>query len=90
MARIFCALLIALGLLWPAPASAGDGKINIAFIRQEDGTSIGELWYNDKVVWRLKLVGDAAEPVAGTAGTRTTVVVPDIDEGLFMLRIYNR
>ncbi len=90
MAKLFCALLLAISLLWPATASAGEARVNIAFLRQDDGTTIGELWYNDRVVWRLKLLGDGAQPVVGTGGPPTTVVTPAIDDGLFILRIYNR
>lgn len=89
MAKFFCALLLALCLLWPAAASAGEAKVNIAFLRQDDGTTIGELWYNDRVVWRLRLLGDGAQPVTGASGPRTTVVAPDLDNGLFLLKIYN-
>lgn len=90
MAKFICALIIAFSLLWTTPAAAGDNKINVSLLRQDDGMLIGELWYNDRVLWRLRLTGDGAQPVAGTPETRTTVVVPDIDDGFFTLKIYNR
>lgn len=89
MSRFLIVTLISLFLLWPATASAGEAKIGINFFRQDDGTTVGELWYNDRVVWRLKLLGDDAQPVAGLSGPPTTVIAPDLDEGLFRLKIYN-
>ena len=90
MAKYFCGLLIFLALLAPVPASAAGFSMNVAVSRQEDGTTVGELWYNNRVVWRLRIVGEGAEPVAGQAGSGTTVVVPDIESGLFLLKVYNQ
>jgi len=90
MTKLVCGLLIGLILLVPSPAVAGELKLNIAVARQEDGATTGELRYNDRVVWRLKLCSDGAQPVAGQAGGNTTVVVPDIEDGLFLLKVYNQ
>jgi hypothetical protein len=90
MARFFCILLISITLLWPAAASAGEARVGINFLRQDDGTTVGELWFGDRVVWRLKVLGDGAQPVAGGSGPRTTVIAPDLDEGLFRLKVYNQ
>ncbi|HWQ62066.1 MAG TPA: hypothetical protein VN521_07120 [Negativicutes bacterium] len=90
MAKLFSSLLIFLALLAPVPASAAGFSVNVAVSRQDDGTLSGELWYNDQVIWRLRIVGEGVRPVAGQAGGGTTVVVPDIDKGLFQLKVYNQ
>lgn len=90
MARILCVLLLVFALLAPATASAAEFKFNVAVSRQDDGTTTGELWLNDRVVWRLRIASDGAQPVTGPAGTRTTVVVPDMEGGLFLLKVYNQ
>ncbi len=90
MAKFFCGLILFLALLAPVPASAAGFSVNVAVSRQDDGTTVGELWYNDRVVWRLRIVGEGVQPVAGQTGGGTTVVVPDIEKGLFLLKVYNQ
>lgn len=90
MAKTVCAILLVLSLLAPAPASAAEFKFNIAVSRQDDGTTTGELWFGDRVVWRLRLAGDGAAPVSGKGTGNTTVVVPDVENGLFLLKVYNQ
>jgi len=90
MIRLLCAFLLGLSLLWPVPAHASELKFNITVIRQADGSTVGEVWYNDRVLWRLKLVSDGAQPASAMGPSRTTVVVPDIDNGLFKLKVYNQ
>lgn len=90
MARLLCAIFIALCLLGSSPASAAELKLNVAVSRQDDGTTTGELWFNDRVVWRLRIAGDGAEPVSGKGTGNTTVVVPDVSSGMFLLKVYNQ
>ncbi len=90
MARILSVLLLVFALLAPTTASAAEFKFNIAVSRQDDGATTGELWFNDRVLWRLRIASDGAQPVTGPAGTRTTVVVPDMEGGLFLLKVYNQ
>jgi hypothetical protein len=86
MARLVCAALLTLNLLLlPVPAQAA--SFNMSFSRQNDGTTIGEFWYNDKIVWRLKICSDGARPVTGQHSPATTVVVPDVVNGLFLFKI---
>lgn len=89
MARLLCSVLLGLSLLWPSSASAADVKFNVSIIRQEDGTTFGELWYNERVIWRLKVCSDGVEPVTGRNGANTTVVIPDVVNGLFVLKVHN-
>ena len=90
MTRLLCTFLLGLSLLWPLPAEASDFTFNVAVVRQADGSTVGEIWYNDRVLWRLKLVSDGAQPASAMGPSRTTVVVPDIDNGLFKLKVYNQ
>jgi hypothetical protein len=89
MARFLCAVLIGFGLLWPSSVLAADIKFNVSVTRQEDGTTLGELLFNERVIWRLKVCSDGAEPVTGNGGANTTVVIPDIVNGLFVLKVHN-
>ncbi len=89
MARILCVLLV-FALLAPATASAAEFNFNIAVSRLDDGTTTGELWFNDRVVWRLRIASDGAQPVTGPAGSGTTVVVPEVAGGMFLLKVYNQ
>lgn len=89
MKRLFCGLLTIVCLAVAVPAEAADSKLNISIIRQADSAIMGEIWCNDKVVWRLKICTDGAQAVATGASTNTTVVIPDIVGGLFLLKVYN-
>jgi hypothetical protein len=89
MARFLCSILVGLSLLWPGAVQAADTKYGLSVVHQADGTIFGELWYNEQVIWRLRISGDGAEPVAGKGGANTTVIVPDIVNGLFMLKLHN-
>lgn len=90
MAKWLCGILIGLSLLWPGPAQAADTRYGLNLIHQADGTIFGEFWYNEQVVWRLKICGDGTQPVAGKSGPGTTVVTPDIVNGLFLLKLQNQ
>ncbi len=90
MARIAVIFLLMCALLAPATASAAEFSLSVAVSRQDDGTTTGELWFNDRVVWRLRIASDDAQPVSVPAGSRTTVVVPDVEGGLFLLKVYNQ
>lgn len=87
-------LLVVLSSLWfyttPVQAADLDFKLNVSFARQNDGTTSGELWYNDHVIWRLTLLADGAGMVAGYTEQNTTFIAPDISNGFFLLKIYNQ
>jgi hypothetical protein len=74
----------------PAQAAELDFKLNVSFARQNDGTTSGELWYNDHVIWRLTLLADDAGMVTSQTEKNTTFVAPDISNGFFLLKIYNQ
>ncbi|MDR3590113.1 MAG: hypothetical protein P4N41_10705 [Negativicutes bacterium] len=90
MAKFLCGILVGLSLLWPGTVQAADIKYSLSVTRQADGTIFGEVFRNDQVLWRLKVCGDGAEPVAGTGSASTTVIVPDIVNGLFLLKLHNQ
>ncbi len=74
-------------LVYPACALAADFSFNINIMRQ-DGATCGELWLNDKLVWRLAMLSDGAQPVSGGfSGANTTLVIPDIVHGMFVVKI---
>jgi hypothetical protein len=48
---------------------------------------LGELWYNEKVIWRVALSPDGAKPASTSSSAPTTVVSPDLMDGFFILKI---
>lgn len=88
MRRIMLALALAAALSWsPHQALAAEFKVNINVVRQDDGATSTEFWYNDRVIWRLTLLADGAKPVSTGASSQTTFVTPDIVNGLFLLKV---
>jgi hypothetical protein len=87
MRKIICILFIVFALVLPNEASAAEFTLNINVVRQEDGTTCGELWYNKKVIWRLAFLADGAQPVSGSPNKGTTLIAPDIINGLFLIKI---
>lgn len=87
MRKVISILLIAFLLSWTQQASAGSFTLNINITRQDDGTTCGELWYNQEVIWRLAFLADGAKPVSGYYRTRTTFIAPDIINGLFLIKV---
>jgi hypothetical protein len=89
MAKFFCGLVAVL-MLFTNIAQASDFKVNVHLVCQDDGTAFGELYYNEQVVWRLKICSDGVEAVTGWNSTGMTVVVPDVVNGMFLLKVYNQ
>ncbi|MBP2628309.1 MAG: hypothetical protein H6Q68_3020 [Firmicutes bacterium] len=87
MRKVICILLIVCALVWPSNVLAAGFTLNIQVMRQDDGTTCSELWYNDKVVWRLALLADGAKPVSGSYNAMTTLIAPDIIDGLFLIKV---
>lgn len=74
MRNVICILLLAVTL-------------HIQVMHQDDGTTRGELWYNDKIIWRVALLADGVRAVSGSNSTETTLITPDIINGLFLIRV---
>jgi hypothetical protein len=89
MAKKLCALLIFLMCWWPSPALAARTLLDVSVTRQADDTTVGVFWFNNRVVWRIRFLSDGAEQAATACSSDTTVVVPDIVSGLFLLKVYN-
>ena len=87
MRNIICILLLLFTLSWPNPALAAEFTLNISLMRQEDGTTCGEVWYNKKVIWRLVFLSDGAKPVSGSYQATTILIAPDIIDGLFLIKV---
>lgn len=74
-------------MLYPSTVLAADFSLNVNIVRQ-DGATCGELWFKDKLVWRLALLTDGAKPVSsGFSGTNTTLIIPDIVNGMFIVKV---
>ena len=81
------ALMLGGIILYPSSGLAADINFNINIMRQ-DGATCGEVWFNDRLVWRLALLSDGAKPVTGGfVGTNTTWVIPDILHGMFVVKV---
>jgi len=87
MRKIICILFAMVMLIWPNVVLAAEYMLNINIIKQEDGTTCTELWYDNQMVWRIALLADGAKPVAGFSNTKTTFIAPDIRDGLFMIKV---
>lgn len=80
-------LLSILIMFYPSAVLAADFNLNIAVVRQE-GATCGELWFNDTLVWRLALLSDGAKPVSDNGSSaNTTLVIPDIVHGMFVVKV---
>lgn len=80
-------LLLALAVMFcPPVAAAADFQLNISVVHHADGVAIGELWWNNRLVCRLRLVGTEV-PVVSPAGGSGTLVVPDIVGGMFVVKL---
>lgn len=85
--RYMALLLICLLLLvQTATVSASPYKIGITLTHPDDGVFCSELVYDDQVIWRLQFLADGTKSVSG-GGSRTTIVVPEIVNGFFLLKI---
>ena len=74
MRNLLCILLIAMTL-------------NIQIMRQNDSTTWGEIWYNDKIIWRVALLTGGVIPVVGSNRGETTLLTPDVMDGLFLIKV---
>jgi len=87
MRKVIGIFLLVYILAWPSSVLAAGFTMNIQFMCQDDGTACSELWYNDKVVWRLALLADGAKPVSGSYNKSTTIIAPDVINGLFVIKV---
>ncbi|AIF50096.1 hypothetical protein [Pelosinus sp. UFO1] len=87
MRKSICILFAMVMLIWPNVVLAAEYMLNINVIKQEDGTTCTELWYDNKMVWRIAVLADGAKPVSGFYNTKTTYIAPDIRDGLFMIKV---
>lgn len=67
---------------------AADWQVNIHLSPENGGLLSGEMWYNNDMVWRLKIQADGAIPATSGNDPRVTVLVPDIVDGLFVLKVH--
>lgn len=87
MRKIIWILFIVCVLVWPRNVLAAGFTLNIHVMRQDDGSTCSELWYNDQVVWRMALLADGAKPVSGSYNKMTTLITPDVINGLFLIKV---
>ncbi|MBP2652135.1 MAG: hypothetical protein H6Q74_2960 [Firmicutes bacterium] len=90
MFKFTLALVFSVILCWSRPSEAADVKFDISLARLNDGTVCGELIRNNQVVWRVVIFSDGVRAVAGNIDANTIIVVPDIVDGLFLLKVYNQ
>lgn len=88
--RICQVLILVTFIIFPATASAANFDIHINVTREADGIANGEVWYNGNILWRVMLLPDGASPALVMPGGKTTIIVPEINSGMFLLKVYNR
>ena len=79
--------LVAAIVAMPVTALAADFSVNLNVSRLEDGTTCGELLFNNTVLWRVQVLSDGARPVSRSKGGNTTLISPDIVNGFFLIKI---
>lgn len=90
MGKRLCQLIIVfVFIISPVSAAAADFNVHINISRQADGVANGEVWYNGSILWRIMLLPDGAKPALVMPSGNTTIVIPDISNGMFLLKIYN-
>lgn len=87
MRRLICLLATLIVLAVPSVAFAADWKLNINVSHLADGTTYGELLIDNKVVWRLEVLADGARPVTGGSRSNTTIIAPDIVNGMLKIKL---
>lgn len=88
MRKQICAVLIAWLLVgFPASVSAAPFSIGISLTRPEAGVFCSELIYNNEVVWRIEVLADGAKAVSAGKREATTILIPDMEYGLFSIKI---
>ncbi|MCE5285089.1 MAG: hypothetical protein LLG02_04460 [Pelosinus sp.] len=90
MGKRLCQIIILFALvIFPVTAAAADFNVHINISRQADGAANGEVWYNGNILWRVLLLPDGAKPALVMPGGKTTIIIPDICNGMFLLKVYN-
>jgi hypothetical protein len=86
MRKGICILLMIAVVVWPNLVLAAECLLNINIMR-EDGTTYGELVFNNQIIWRLAVLADGARTVTSVNSTKTTFVAPDIANGMFLIKV---
>lgn len=80
-------LLAMIIIFYPAGGLAAELNFNISVVRQ-DGATCGEIWFDNVLVWRLMLLPDGARPVVRNSNSpTTTLIIPDIVNGMFVIKM---
>lgn len=84
MRKLLCTFFL-LAILW-IPQSCLAMEFDIRFGAQQENF-VGELWYEDALVWRMALLPGGVVPVMGNNNRFNMVIVPDIEDGFFLFRV---
>lgn len=80
-------LIVCCLLLWTSCAAAAPYHGEVKWMKLPDGALCGEVWYNDRLFYRLTLLLDGARPVTGFADGHTIFIAPDLRNGCFVLTL---
>lgn len=83
-----CLMLVILltVLLAPAVAMAADFQFHVSIVNQADGLTTGEVWWNGRLLCRVRLVGTEV-PASASAAGGGMLVVPEILRGMFVVKL---
>lgn len=87
MGKKIAMLMLMLLLAFPGQAMAAGFNFDIHLSRTEDGTAYTEILYNNRVLWKISLLTDGARPAASMGEGDGIIIAPDLDNGMFVLRI---
>ena len=82
-----CMLLVVLLTVMLAPAAvlAADFQLSVSIVNQTEGFTTGEVWWNGRLLCRIRLAGTEVPASAPAPGG--LLVVPDIMSGMFVVKL---
>lgn len=74
----------------PTPVSAGEWQLNFRFYHVPGSWFSSEMWYNNAMVWRLKIQTDGALPVSSSGdNAKGMVLIPALVNGMFVVKVHH-
>lgn len=85
--RSLIIVLLILAVVWIPNCAFAAFQMNLHIDRQQDGIINGELWYDNEVIWRLRIIPDGAQPVISSNVHQGISLIPGLENGFMLLKI---
>ena len=86
MRKFMVMILIIASIGMPNTAFAAF-QMDFRVAKQFDGVLSGEFWYDNKMLWRVNLVPDGAQPVTCATAGKGISIFPDVKNGFMLLKV---